>query len=163
MLRQLADLETTLQQLINEHRKLLVHMDAQQIAMRKMDLSAMDVAVNGQEACRLRISTIETKRRSITQLLTRGMKLEGPVTIAKLAELYPQKRDVLLKLRDELKDAATKVASRTKVAGKLAGAVLGHLNTVVRLLAGAVERAGTYTKHGVPRVSSRIGVMDAVG
>jgi hypothetical protein len=37
------------------------------------------------------------------------------------------------------------------------------LNTVVRLLAGAVEKAGLYTKHGVPQVSSRIGVMEAVG
>ena len=45
----------------------------------------------------------------------------------------------------------------------LAGAVLGHLNTVVRLIAGAVERAGIYTKSGVPQVSNRIGVMEAVG
>ena len=54
-------------------------------------------------------------------------------------------------------------AARTHVAGRVATAVLGHLNTVVRLVAGAVEKAGLYTKNGVPRVSSRIGVMDAVG
>ena len=41
--------------------------------------------------------------------------------------------------------------------------MLGHLNTVVRLLAGAVERAGVYTKDGIPRVASRIGIMEAVG
>jgi hypothetical protein len=58
---------------------------------------------------------------------------------------------------------ATTIASRTKVSGKVAGAVLGHLNTVVRLLAGAVERAGVYTKDGIPRVSGRIGIMEAVG
>jgi hypothetical protein len=45
----------------------------------------------------------------------------------------------------------------------LAGAVLGHLNTVVRLIAGAVEQAGVYTKQGVPQVSARIGVIEAVG
>lgn len=163
MVRQLAELELALQQLITEHRKLLGFVDAQQAAMRVLDLVAMDVAVNGQEACRLRIATIETKRRGIVAVLTRGVKVEQPVTITKLAALYPQRKVALHKLRDELKDVATTITSRTKVAGKLAGAVLGHLNTVVRVLAGAVERAGVYTKHGVPRVSSRIGVMEAVG
>jgi len=32
----------------------------------------------------------------------------------------------------------------------------------VRLLAGSVEQAGLYTKHGVPKVSARIGMMEAV-
>ncbi len=163
MVRQLSELELALQQLINEHRKLLGFVEQQQAAMRAMDLAAMDVAVNAQEACRLRITTLETKRRATVLLLTRGVKTNGPMTVTKLAALYPQRRDALLKLRDELKDVATTIASRTKVAGKLAGAVLGHLNTVVRLLAGAVERAGVYTKHGVPRVSQRIGIMEAVG
>src|SRR5688572_20038363 len=99
MLRPLAELETVLQQLIAEHRKLLAFTDAQQAAMRKFDLGAMDIAVNGQEACRLRIITLETKRKQVVQALTRGMKLDpGPVTLTKLATLYPQKRDVLLKL-----------------------------------------------------------------
>jgi hypothetical protein len=163
MVRQLSELEQTLQQLVAEHHKLLRHLEAQQLAMRALDLNAMDVAVNAQEASRLRISTLETKRRAIVLLLTRGVKFDGRVTITKLAGLYPQRRDALLKLRDELKDVATRIASRNKVAGKLAGAVLGHLNTVVRLLAGAVERAGVYTKDGIPRVSNRIGVMEAVG
>jgi hypothetical protein len=164
MLRQLAELETLLQQLIAEHKKLLGHMDAQQAAMRVFDLSAMDAAVNGQEACRLRIVTLETKRRNVVQVLTRGVKVDvGPVTITKLASLYPHRRDALLKLGNELKSVATTIASRTKIAGKLAGAVLGHLNAVVRLLAGAVERAGVYTKDGIPRVTSRIGIMEAVG
>lgn len=164
MLRQLSELEAVLQQLIAEHRKLLVFVDAQQLAMRKMDLSTMDTAVNGQETCRLRIATMESKRRTLVQFLTRGQKVEaGGITITKLAALYPQRKEPLLKLGTELKQIATQIASRTKVASKLAGAVLGHLNTVVRLLAGAVERVpGVYTKHGVPRVSSRIGIMEAV-
>ena len=163
MQRQLAELESALQLLVAEHRKLLGFVDAQHAAMRAMDLAALDVAVNGQEACRLRIATLEAKRRGVVQLLTRGMKVEGPVTVTKLATLYPQRGEALLKLRDELKAVATTISTRTKVAGKVAGAVLGHLNTVVRLLAGAVERAGVYTKQGVPQVSRRIGVMEAVG
>ena len=148
MVRQLADLELALQQLVAEHRKLLASMDAQQAAMRVMDLNAMDVALNAQEASRLRISTLETKRRTVVSLLTRGVKVEAPVTLTKVAALYPQRRDALLKLRDELKDVATTIATRTKVAVKLAG---------------AVERAGVYTKDGIPRVSGRIGIMEAVG
>jgi hypothetical protein len=68
-----------------------------------------------------------------------------------------------MKLRDELKAAIQSVQKRSNIAGKVASAVLGHLNTVVRLLAGAVEKAGLYTKQGIPQVSSRIGVMEAVG
>jgi hypothetical protein len=131
--------------------------------MRAFDLDAMDAAHGAQEACRLRIGSLETKRKAVVALLTRGQNIQQPVTITKIAALYPQRRDALFKLRDELKTVATQIASRTHLAGKLAGAVLGHLNTVVRLFAGAVERAGVYTKDGVPRVASRIGVMEAVG
>lgn len=161
--RQLADLESTLGLLVAEHRKLLGFLDAQQAAMRAIDLPAMDLAVNAQEAARLRIVTLETKRRGTVGVLTRGIRLDGPMTLTQLAALFPQRKAALLKLRDELKEVATAVASKNKVGGKLAGAVLGHLNTVVRLFAGAVERAGVYTKDGVPRVSGRIGIMEAVG
>lgn len=163
MLRQLAELENTLQQLVAEHRKLLDFVEAQYAAMRAMDLSALAVAAAGQEACRLRIATLEGKRRAVVQILSRGVKVDGPITLARLAVLFPQRGDALLRLRDELKSVAAAISNRTKIAARVAGAVLGHLNTVVRLLAGAVERAGVYTKDGVPQISRRIGVMEAVG
>ena len=163
MLRQLAELESALQQLVAEHRKLLGLVDAQYAAMRAMDLAALAAAAAGQEACRLRIAALENRRRGVVQVLSRGVKVDGPLTVAKLAALFPQRRDALLQTRDELKAVAATIATRTKIAGKVAGAVLGHLNTVVRLLAGAVERAGVYTKDGIPQVSRRIGVMEAVG
>jgi hypothetical protein len=163
MQRQLAELESVLTMLVAEHRKLLTFTDAQQAAMRSVDLAALDAAVNGQEACRLRITTLEVRRRGLAVQLTKGQRVEQPVTLTKLADLYPQRRQSLFKLRDELRDVASTISNRTKVSSRLAGAVLGHLNTVVRLLAGAVERAGVYTKAGVPRVASRIGIMEAVG
>jgi hypothetical protein len=163
MSRQLTDLETLLQQLVAEHRKLLGFMDAQQAAMRVFDLNAMDSAVNNQDACRLRIITLQINRRQLVQLLTRGTRVDGPITISRLATMFPHRRDVLLKLGGDLKAIATTISNRSKVSGKLAGAVLGHLNSVVRMLAGAVEKAGVYTKDGIPRVSSRIGIMEAVG
>jgi hypothetical protein len=85
------------------------------------------------------------------------------MTLSQIGQLHPEKNASLQQLRDELKRTIRQVQSRSHVAGRVAGAVLGHLNTVVRLLAGTVERAGVYTKSGVPQVSARIGIMEAVG
>lgn len=163
MSRLLPELEGVLRALADEHRRLLASVEAQQVAMKAFDLKAMDDARNQQEASRLRVATLEAKRRVVVAHVAKGLKLDGKVTLTRLAELHPPRREALLALRDEIKQLAETIAARTHVAGRLAGAVLGHLNTVVRLLAGAVEKAGLYTKHGVPRVSTRIGVMEAVG
>ena len=163
MSRQLAELEALLQQLVGEHRKMLKHVDAHQAAMRAMDLRAMDAAAQQQEASRLRIATVENKRRMLAVVLARQAGLAGDPTVSRLADAYPARRAELHALRDELKQVIVEVTARTHVAGKLAGAVLGHLNTVVRVIAGAVEQAGVYTRQGTPRVAGRIGVVDAVG
>ena len=163
MSRLLPELESVLRALADEHRRLLAHVEAQQAAMKTIDLKAMDEARNQQEASRLRVAALETKRRTVVAHIARGLKLDGRVTLSQIADLHPPRRDALLAVRDEIKTLATSIAARSHVAGRLATAVLGHLNTVVRLLAGAVEKAGLYTKHGVPRVSTRIGVMEAVG
>jgi hypothetical protein len=163
MSRALFDLESILQQLIVEHRKLLKHVDAHQMAMKTMALDGMDAAANQQEASRLRIVTLENNRRAIVAQLAQQNRLTGEITISRLSQLFPQRGEALLKLRDELKKTIEQIQTRTHIAGRLAGAVLGHLNTVVRLIAGAVERAGIYTKTGAPQVSGRIGMMEAVG
>jgi hypothetical protein len=162
-IRQLVDLEAILQQLVIEHRKLLKHIDAQQAAMKSLNLRAMDEATNLQEASRLRIATMEHKRRSLTLQIAKLLRLNGEPKVTQLAELFPHRKTTLLSLRKELLDVAGQIAAKNHLAGKLAGAVLGHLNTAVRILAGAVEHAGLYTKHGVPQMSARIGVMEAVG
>jgi hypothetical protein len=111
----------------------------------------------------LRIIALEQRRRAIVQQLTRGMNVGPDPTIRKLAALFPIKAQSLLALRAELRGVIDQISARNHVAGKVAAAVLGHLNTVVRLISGVVERAGLYTKKGIPKVSSRIGVMDATG
>jgi hypothetical protein len=80
-----------------------------------------------------------------------------------LAAVFPQRREPLFALRDALRDVMEKIQTKATIASRLAGAVLGHLNTAVRLLAGAVEHAGIYTKNGTPRVAARIGAIEAVG
>jgi hypothetical protein len=162
-LRPLVDLEAVFQQLIVEHGKLLRHIEAQQAAMKTLNLKAMDEATNLQEACRLRIATTEQRRRVLTLQIAKANRVAGEPKLQQLAELFPQRREALLKLREDLRQVIGQIAAKNHVAGKLAGAVLGHLNTAVRLLAGTMEQAGLYTKRGVPQVSARVGIMDAVG
>ena len=163
MSRPFQDLEAILAHLIAEHRRLLEHVTAHETAMRSFDLKAMDAIATQQQACRLRIAGWEEKRKATVAQIARTMRVEPNLTLSRLADLHPPRRAELLRLRAELKALAEQIAGRTKVAGRVAQAVLGHLNTAVRLLAGAVERAGVYTKSGAPKVTRRIGVMEAVG
>jgi hypothetical protein len=163
MSRQVSELETLLQQLIDEHQKLLSHVEKHQQAMKTFDLKAMDDAARLQEAGRIRIANLETKRRNLIVAIARAHRMTQVPTLPDIAAMYPPNAAKLLQLRGELKSTIAQVQTRTHVAGRLASAVVGHLNTVVRLLAGAVQQAGVYTKQGVPQVSSRIGVMEAVG
>ena len=162
-MRQLHDLENILRLMIAEHGKLLGHLDAHQAALRSFRVEQIEDLTALQEASRLRIATLEAKRRHLNQQIARLARLTSEPTLTKLAELFPPRAGTLTGLRDELRDVVAQVQSRTTISGRLAGAVLGHLNTAVRLLAGAVEQAGVYTKHGVPRVASRIGAIEAVG
>ena len=163
MSRPISELETILQQMIVEHRKLLEFLNVQQAAMKTCDLKVMDTCAVQQEACRLRITGLDQRRRLTSAVISKELKLTGEVTLRRLAAVYPPRSAALLKLRDELKRVTEDVRTRAYISGRVANAVLGHLNTVVRVVAGAVERAGLYNKRGVPRMTNRIGVMEAVG
>jgi len=163
MQKEVAQLQLVLQQLIAEHEKLLAHLTTQQTAMKKLDLPAIDQLTGLQDASRMRISALDKKRKTLVDQLAAMLKLQGPTTLSRLADSLPQHKQALLTLREQLKAKVTEIATRSTVAGRVAGALLGHLNTVVRLLAGAVEQAGIYTKQGTPQVSARIGVIEAVG
>lgn len=163
MSRPITELEQLMMLLIDEHEKLLSHLEAQQSAMKKLDLKGMEASVRQQEASRLRIATLEGRRRALVSQLAAALKIPGTPNVAELAEALPQHKQRLMQLRGRLRELVETVSSRAHVAGRVAGAVLGHLNTAVRMLAGAVEQAGVYTKHGVPKVSQRIGVLEAVG
>lgn len=163
MSRQVLELENLLEQLIAEHRRLLEHVDKHQAAMKAFDLPAMDDTGRLQEASRLRITSLEQRRRAVVLQLGQASNQPGELTLKRLASIHPANAASLLRLRGELKTLVEQIATRTRISAKLSSAVLGHLNTVVRLLAGAVERAGLYTKTGIPKVSQRIGVMEALG
>ena len=90
------------------------------------------------------------------------MKIPSP-TLTQLADRFPQYRVKLLAQRDELRRIIAQITERTTLAGKVTGAVLGHLNHVVRIMAGAMQQAGVYTKKGIPKFAPRIGGIEAVG
>src|SRR5262249_7225172 len=149
--------------LIVEHEKLLHQIEAHHAAMKRLDLKAMEQAGHAQEDTRTRIATLETRRKLLVAQAAAAARLPAGATPLQLAESAGPLRSKLLALREKLKGLINQVAAKAHIAGRVAGAVLGHLNTVVRLLAGAVEQAGLYTKQGVPKVSSRIGILEAVG
>jgi len=163
MTRLISELEAILQQLVVEHRKLLEHMERHEAAMKTFAMESMDDTSRLQEASRLRIANLEGRRRALVAELSKVFRFEGELTIRKLAQVHPTRAEALLTLREDLKGLIDAITTRSRISGKIAGAVLGHLNTIVRLLAGAVEKAGLYTKNGIPQVSTRIGVMEAVG
>lgn len=163
MSRQIIELETILTAMITEHRKLLSFLEAQQQAMTACDLKAMDQTAVAAEACRLRVVGLEQRRRKAVALVAAELKIAGDVTIGRIAELCPQRAFSLLKLRAELKSLAEQVKSRSHIAGRVAGAVLGHLNTVLRLMSGAAGKAGLYNQRGTPRLNGRMGRIEAVG
>ncbi len=163
MSRQLSDLMSVLTQMIAEQKRLLAQMDLQHAAMKKLDYKAMSELLNQEEAGRLRLGLLEGRRRNLARQIAVGLKLGEEPTLVQLAELFPQQAAVLLSLRNELRDVIEKISRRSQMSSRLSSAVLGHLNTAMRLLASAVERAGVYTRRGVPRLGTRIGAMEAVG
>jgi hypothetical protein len=163
MSRQISELENLLRAMIAEHRRMLETIDPQQKAMRTFNLKTIEEINGAQEACRLRIATLETKRRMLVGQIARAARINGEAKINRIAEMFPEHKAELLHLRNELQGLIKTISERTRVSGKVAGAVLGHLNTVVRLISGIVEQAGLYTKYGVPQVSARIGLLEAVG
>jgi hypothetical protein len=163
MSHQLIELESVLTQLIAEHKTMLGLVERHQAAMRGLRTSEMEEIQQRQEIARRRLANLESRRRALTGELAKLYKLGGEVTVGRLAELFPQRSVALMKLRDDLRALISQIGQRLAISSKVAGAMVGHLNTVIRLVAGAVERAGIYTRRGVPQVSRRIGVMEAVG
>jgi hypothetical protein len=163
MSKTVLELEGVLNQMLIEHRKLLVQLDAQQLAMQKFDLKTMASAAQFQEGSRTRLLSLDAKRRNLTAMLARDLKIPGEVTLAGLAKLHPARAATLLQLRRDMRETIEAIRQRTNVSSRLAGAVLGHLNTALRIFAGAIHKAGLYTKQGNPRLASRIGVMETIG
>lgn len=159
----IAQLEQTMQSQIADHRALLVAVSQQRDAMKALDLGAMDEASRRQQQIRQRLTVMEARRRMLTEQLARSLRLAGVPTVSAIAASLPAHSGKLVALRDELRGLIEQIRVDTQIATRVAGAVMGHLNTVVRLIGSAVQHAGVYTRSGSPKVGGRVGVMEAVG
>jgi flagellar FlgN protein len=159
----LPELEAVLKQMLIEHRRLLAQLDLQQAAMKKFDVRGMSSSAHQQELSRTRLVSLDAQRRVLATRLAAEFRIPGEVTLAGLANLNPARASGLLQLRRDMRETIDAVRERTNVSSRLAAAVIGHLNTTLRIFAGALQKAGLYTKQGIPRLASRIGVMEAIG
>ena len=160
---ELDRLAECLKALADEHRRLLDLVRRHDAAMRSMDAGQINELVAQQEQCRTRIAQTEARRRMVVANVVRQAKLAGEPTLSRLATTFPTHRAKFLAARDELTALAKEIKQRTAVSARIAQSLLGHLNTAVRLLAGAVERGGVYTRQGTPKLTRRIGSIEAVG
>lgn len=158
----IVELEKLLTLLVRDHQELADAMQQHQQAMRNLRSDLLTSARTQIESCRNRILAHETRRRVVVQQIIRLHRLQPNPSLQQLAEVVPAYRDRLLKLREELTRLTAQIGRQNTISARLAGAMLGHLNTVVRIVSGAVQQASVYTKQGMPTVASRVGVMEAV-
>src|SRR5688572_27986055 len=123
MQREVGQLQVILGQLIAEHEKLLAHLSNQQAAMKELDLPAIDQLTGLQDATRMRIAALDGKRRTLVNQVAAMLKLPGTTTLKRLAESLPQHKQALLTLREQLKMRVQEVATRSTIAGRVAGAL----------------------------------------
>lgn len=157
------ELLNALRRLVAEHQALLRLLEAQRDAMQRLDLESLDAATRSQEQSRSRIAQLEQRRRSVAEQLARSLRLAAPLSLARLASALPEHGAALLECGEELRRLVEQVRVAAQVSARVAGAVVGHMNTVLRLIGTVAQQAGGYTRSGTPRVASRVGVMEAVG
>ena len=159
----IAELEKSLAGLVAEHKTLLDAVQAHLDAMRTFKTAGIAAAADAIEASRTRIVFAENKRRQLMLQVIRTHKFEPDITLAEIAAAVPAHRVSLMKVRDQLRAAMQDVAARTNVSSRVAHAMLGHLNTVVRMIAGAMQTAAVYSRTGTAIASGRVGMIEAVG
>jgi hypothetical protein len=159
----IVELEKALAMQVAEHKILFAAVTRHLDAMRQFDLPTINAAADQVEQSRARVLGLEIRRKNLMAQVIRTHKLPADITLSDLADAVPAHRVSLLKVRDQLRGLTHDIANKSSVANRVAASMMGHLNTVVRLIAGAVRQASVYTKQGNHTVASRVGVMEAIG
>ncbi|MFN4243623.1 MAG: flagellar export chaperone FlgN [Tepidisphaerales bacterium] len=171
MYQAVDELERMLQQLESEQAKLLELLSKQRLALRALDVKSLESLTEELERSRLRIAATEPRRRMLALAAAQALRLPGAgeaVGLTRLAAavLDQTRRHRLLGLRERLRRQAEAIERARAVNGRLVSALLGHLNTSVRLLVSAGSDAGTYTRSGTPRMTGAAlhgGALETVG
>ena len=158
----LSQLEMTLRQLLQEHAALLRQLDAHESALRSCSLERIEKATREQDIVRQRIAQVESRRRVLTHQLARQHRSVQSPTLATLADLYPDRKLVLIGIRGELAELSEQIQRKSMLVGRIAQSVLGHVNATLRLVANAAAGPGAYTRSGTAPLDGRMGVLNAV-
>ncbi len=145
----LADLEKLLAEQVRAYRGLAELLDEHRAALADMDLARVLKLTKDHAKRREELVRLDRRRQA---MLTR---LGGTGTLADLAERHPGRGKALRRLREELIRVTDDARARGKLAAGVAGGVLGHLNTAVRLLAEAAGGGAAYAKDGTRRPNLR--------
>ncbi|MEL7238190.1 MAG: flagellar export chaperone FlgN, partial [Planctomycetota bacterium] len=145
---QLDQLEQVLSKLADAQNDLTDLLEQQHQAMTKLNTGVMDNCARRQESLHRRVMQLEHERRSLVLSLATAAGLPAGATLRDLADAYaahaPERRVRLLELRDLLRKRSAHAAKRGRRCGRVAGSVLGSINTALRLL----TRSCIYNKSG---------------
>ena len=156
-------LEEVLRSLAGAQSDLTDLLEQQHTAMTGLDTAAMDKCASRQESLHRRVMQLEHERRTLVHNLATSTGLSSGATLRDLADAFaaedPQRRLRLLELRDLLRQRSAHAAKRGRRCSRVAGSVLGSINTALRLL----TRSCIYSKTGNFQMPPRRPRMEAVG
>lgn len=158
MYQSVDELERTLAQLASEQTLLLELLMRQRAALQTLDVASLEGLTDNIERHRLRVAAVEGRCRALLAAAAGALRLAGSEqpTLSRLTEavLDQRRRERLRNLRGQLRERAESVERASQVNARLTGALLGHLNTSVRLLISGVGDTATYTRSGTSSVQS---------
>ena len=146
-----------------EYSKLADAVEKYEHAMRAIDTVAMDKLHREQEQLRMRIGQLDARRKSVIGAIARHYRLDHQPNLSEIVQLDAAHSGEIRRLQNELREVTARLYRRTTISQRLAGALLGHLNSAVQLFAAATQQSSTYTRQGGPRISNRLGAIEAVG
>lgn len=158
----ISQLEVILRQMLDEHRVLLERVSAHEAALRSHDVTRIERAAWMQDESRQRITRLDNARRAIVAQIGRQHRQLREVTLVSIAEIFPDRKLILLQLREEIARLANEVREKVKLISRIAGGVLGHLNATARVIAEAANGPGTYRRNGQPAATTA-GLLNTVG
>lgn len=156
----ISELESLCAQLVREHAAWRDLLRRQTDAMKALRPDQIELLSAEQEQLLRRIGALEQRRRALALAVARQGRLSGEPTLAQLAAAFPQRATALHALRAQLRDVAAQVQEASRVAARVASAMVGHLGMVVRAVAGGIEAQAVYTRSGSvspsPRAPARL-------
>lgn len=159
----IAQFETVLRQIVHEHRALLAGVASHEQAIRSRDIERIARAAADADAVRQRITRLESARRMLVAQITRQHRQIRTPTLTAIADAFPERRDVLLQIRDELQELIERIRVHNSLIQRVASGVLGHLGATVRIIAEAATGPATYSRRGTVAVAPAATLVNAVG